>query len=65
MVSKYEYKLERVTHKLLVRFQKILNAITLGFYYLRKLDKTSIMITILVVCWFLFMINFDKVSFNT
>ena len=65
MVSKYEYKLERVTHKLLDRFQKILNAIILGFYYLRKLDKTSIMITTLVVCWFLFMINFDKVSFNT
>ena len=65
MVSKYEYKLEKVTHKLLDRFQKILNAITLGFYNFKKLDSTGIIITGLVICWFLFMINFDKVSFNT
>ena len=65
MVSKYEYKLERVTLNLLNRFQKLLDLITLGVYYVRKLDKTGIMLTILVVCWFLFMINFDKIPFNT
>ena len=64
MVSKYEYKLERVTLNLLTRFQKILNLITLGVYHIRNLDKTGVMLTILVICWFLFMINFEKVPFN-
>jgi len=32
--------------------------------HIKKMDTTASLITLLVVCWILFMITFEKVAFN-